>query len=379
MSDLLRQEVTATAEKIVVKVGTRVLTDPQGKLDLERIGSLAEQLTSIAESGRQVVLVSSGAVGAGMNRLGMNSRPADVATLQAIAAVGQTDLMQTYQRLFNEHGRIAAQVLLTANELDDRVSYLNVRNTLLELLELNVIPVVNENDTVSVDELQTTFGDNDQLAGLVTNLLGAQLLIILSDVDGLYTGCPDAEDSELVSTVTSLNSTIAGYVQESSGGLGTGGMGSKLNAVRMVTSAGENAVIANGREQNVLTRVLAGETVGTLFVAEGKTISPWKRWLRYSAQTQGTITLDDGACAAIQKGGSSLLAIGIAGLEGHFNKGDVVQLCDISGQQLARGLSNYNSDELHKIRGHRSEEFQNILGQCPYDEVIHRDNLALLH
>ncbi len=378
MSDLLRQEVTATAEKIVVKVGTRVLTDAQGKLDLQRMSALANQLVAIADSGRQVVLVSSGAVGAGMNRLSMETRPTDVATLQAIAAVGQTDLMQTYQRLFQEQGRLAAQVLLTANELDDRVSYLNVRNTLLELLELQVIPVVNENDTVSVDELQTTFGDNDQLAGLVTNLLGAQLLIILSDVDGLFTGNPEDDTSELVPTVTSLDETIAGYVQESSGGLGTGGMGSKLQAVRMVTSAGENAVIANGRESEVLTRVLAGESLGTLFVAEGKTLSPWKRWLRFSAQTQGTIVLDKGACAAIQQEGSSLLAIGIIGHQGHFNKGDVIQLCNEAGDELARGLTNYNSDELEQIRGHRSEEFQQILGQCPYEEVIHRDNLALV-
>ena len=378
MSDLLRQEVTATAEKIVVKVGTRVLTDAHGKLDLQRMSALANQLVAIADSGRQVVLVSSGAVGAGMNRLSMETRPTDVATLQAIAAVGQTDLMQTYQKLFQEQGRLAAQVLLTANELDDRVSYLNVRNTLLELLELQVIPVVNENDTVSVDELQTTFGDNDQLAGLVTNLLGAQLLIILSDVDGLFTGNPEDDTSELVPTVTSLDETIAGYVQESSGGLGTGGMGSKLQAVRMVTSAGENAVIANGRESEVLTRVLAGESLGTLFVAEGKTLSPWKRWLRFSAQTQGTIVLDKGACAAIQQEGSSLLAIGIIGHQGHFNKGDVIQLCNEAGEELARGLTNYNSDELEQIRGHRSEEFQQILGQCPYEEVIHRDNLALV-
>ena len=378
MSDLLRQEVTATAEKIVVKVGTRVLTDAQGKLDLQRMNALANQLVAIADSGRQVVLVSSGAVGAGMNRLSMETRPTDVATLQAIAAVGQTDLMQTYQKLFQEQGRLAAQVLLTANELDDRVSYLNVRNTLLELLELQVIPVVNENDTVSVDELQTTFGDNDQLAGLVTNLLGAQLLIILSDVDGLFTGSPEDDTSELVPTVTSLDGTIAGYVQESSGGLGTGGMGSKLQAVRMVTSAGEDAVIANGRESGVLTRVLAGESLGTLFVAEGKTLSPWKRWLRFSAQTQGTIVLDKGACAAIQQEGSSLLAIGIIGHQGHFNKGDVIQLCNEAGEELARGLTNYNSDELEQIRGHRSEEFQQILGQCPYEEVIHRDNLALV-
>lgn len=378
MSDLLRQEVTATAEKIVVKVGTRVLTDAQGKLDLQRMNALANQLVAIADSGRQVVLVSSGAVGAGMNRLSMETRPTDVATLQAIAAVGQTDLMQTYQKLFQEQGRLAAQVLLTANELDDRVSYLNVRNTLLELLELQVIPVVNENDTVSVDELQTTFGDNDQLAGLVTNLLGAQLLIILSDVDGLFTGNPEDDTSELVPTVTSLDETIAGYVQESSGGLGTGGMGSKLQAVRMVTSAGENAVIANGRESEVLTRILAGESLGTLFVAEGKTLSPWKRWLRFSAQTQGTIVLDKGACAAIQQEGSSLLAIGIIGHHGHFNKGDVIQLCNEAGEELARGLTNYNSDELEQIRGHRSEEFQQILGQCPYEEVIHRDNLALV-
>ena len=212
----------------------------------------------------------------------------------------------------------------------------------------------------------------------MTNLLGAQLLIILSDVDGLFTGNPEDDTSELVPTVTSLDETIAGYVQESSGGLGTGGMGSKLQAVRMVTSAGENAVIANGRESEVLTRILAGESLGTLFVAEGKTLSPWKRWLRFSAQTQGTIVLDKGACAAIQQEGSSLLAIGIIGHQGHFNKGDVIQLYNEAGEELARGLTNYNSDELEQIRGHRSEEFQQILGQCPYEEVIHRDNLALV-
>ena len=214
MNDLVRQEVTATADKIVVKVGTRVLTDAQGKLDQQRIERLAGQLSVLAQQDKQIVLVSSGAVGAGMNRLKRNRRPTDLAQLQAVAAVGQTELIQTYQQHFESHNQIAAQVLLTAKDLDDRAGYLNVRNTLLELWNLNIIPIVNENDTVAVDELQTTFGDNDRLAALVTNLLGAQLLVILSDVDGLYSGPPDAESANVIPTVDCLDESIEGYVCE---------------------------------------------------------------------------------------------------------------------------------------------------------------------
>jgi len=378
MNDIVRQEITATADKIVVKVGTRVLTDEQGRLDSQRIASLASQLSQLAAQSKKVVLVSSGAVAAGMNRLQLDMRPADLAVLQAVAAVGQIDLMQAYQQQFEMHQQIAAQVLLTATELDDRASYLNVRNTLLELLNLKIIPIVNENDTVAVEELQTTFGDNDRLAALVTNLLGAQLLIILSNVDGLYAGSPNGEETEILETVVAVDDTILSYVEDRSNALSRGGMNSKLQAVKMVTSAGENVVLANGHEQDVITRILAGESLGTLFLAEGKTLSPWKRWLRFSAQSQGTIVLDAGACAAIETEGKSLLAIGIVGFRGEFAKGDVISICNDQGLELARGLTNYDSLEIAKIRGQQSTAFQKILGHCPYDEVIHRDNLAVV-
>ncbi|MBT4846374.1 MAG: glutamate 5-kinase, partial [Planctomycetaceae bacterium] len=232
MNDIVRQEITATADKIVVKVGTRVLTDEQGRLDSQRIASLASQLSQLAAQSKKVVLVSSGAVAAGMNRLQLDMRPADLAVLQAVAAVGQIDLMQAYQQQFQTHQQIAAQVLLTATELDDRASYLNVRNTLLELLNLKIIPIVNENDTVAVEELQTTFGDNDRLAALVTNLLGAQLLIILSNVDGLYAGSPNGEETEILETVVAVDDTILSYVEDRSNALSRGGMNSKLQAVK---------------------------------------------------------------------------------------------------------------------------------------------------
>ena len=378
MNDLVRQEVTATADKIVVKVGTRVLTDAQDKLDQQRIERLAGQLSVLARQEKQIVLVSSGAVGAGMNRLKCDRRPTDLAQLQAVAAVGQTELMQTYQRHFESHNQIAAQVLLTAKDLDDRAGYLNVRNTLLELWNLNIIPIVNENDTVAVDELQTTFGDNDRLAALVTNLLGAQLLVILSDVDGLYSGPPDADSADVISTVNCLDESIESYVCEAEQkGLSKGGMRNKLAAVRMVIAAGENVVIANGRTDDVVPRVLAGEALGTLFLAEGKTLSPWKRWLRFSAQVQGEIVLDDGACIAIQGDGKSILAIGIQAIRGEFMKGDVVTICDPSGTEVARGLTNYDSNEITQIQGRHSTDFQDILGHCPYDEVVHRDNLVV--
>ncbi|MCA9146926.1 MAG: glutamate 5-kinase, partial [Planctomycetales bacterium] len=239
MPDLLRQEVIAAANIVVVKVGTRVLTHADGTLDETRIARLSEELNEIKETGRRVILVSSGAVGAGMSQLGLAKRPADLATLQAVAAIGQTKLIETYDRTFRRHGRHAAQVLLTAEDLDDRQRYLNVRNTLLALTQLNAVPIINENDTVAVEELATTFGDNDRLAALVTNLVRAPLLVILSDVSGLYTGDPTLSSSELVSTVTALDDKVAGFAVDKKTGHSKGGMASKLRAAKIVTSAGE--------------------------------------------------------------------------------------------------------------------------------------------
>ncbi len=377
MSQLVRQEVTTAADTIVVKVGTRVVTGSSGVLDEERLASLAEELCTLVDQGRKVVLVSSGAVGAGLSRLGLDRRPSDLAHLQAIAAVGQTHLIETYDRTLRKHGRHAAQILLTAEDLDDRTRYLNVRNTILTLLEYGAIPVINENDTVAVDELAVTFGDNDRLAALVTNLIRAPLLIILSDVDGLYDGDPAMSGSRLVSTVTRLDETVFAYACEKETGVSKGGMVSKLEAARIATTAGENVIIASGHVPGVLGRIMAAEEVGTLILAQGKSISLWKRWIAFSAQSRGRLTLDAGACLAIRDQGRSLLAAGVTAIDGTFNKGDLVSLCNADGQEFARGLSNYPAHELDRIKGLKSERIRQVLGHCPYDEVIHRDNMAL--
>ncbi len=376
--DLTRQEVATSAHTVVVKVGTRVLTHPDGQLNEERITQLAEELSQIQQAGRKVVLVSSGAVGAGMGTLQLTKRPSDIAHLQAVAAIGQMRLVETYDRVFRKHGQHAAQVLLTAEDVENRTRYLNVRNTLLTLLEYSAIPVINENDTVSVAELQTTFGDNDRLAGLVTTLVCAPLLVIFSDVEGLYDGDPKDPASQLIPTVTRFDERIESFVRDKLTGMSKGGMASKLKAAKMVCTAGENVVIASGREPGNLKRILAGETIGTLFVAQGKTASPFKRWLGYSARPRGKLRLDAGAEKAIAQDGRSLLPIGVTHSEGTFVKGDLVSLCDAAGREIARGLTNYASTDLERIKGLKSDRIAQVLGHCPYQEVIHRDNLALV-
>jgi glutamate 5-kinase len=377
-SDSLRQQVAAAAHTLVVKVGTRVLTQADGTLNHARIEQLAEEIQAISHSGRRVVLVSSGAVGAGISLLGLKTRPTDLAKLQAVAAVGQTHLIQAYDRTFAKHGKRAAQVLLTIEDVDDRIRYLNVRNTLNSLLEFGAIPIINENDTVSVDELKTTFGDNDRLAAMVTNLLRAPLLIVLSDIQGLFNGDPSLASSKLVPTVEKIDERVLGYVRDRKTGLSKGGMASKLDAARIVTTAGENMIIATGRESDVLTRIMAGENVGTLFLGQAKGISPFKRWLGFSAQVKGRIQLDEGARVAIVEKGRSLLAAGIVGTQGEFQKGDVVALCDGEGKVVARGLTNYSSADVERIKGIKSEKIAQVLGRRPYEEVIHRDNLAVV-
>jgi glutamate 5-kinase len=376
--DLLRQEVATGAHTIVVKVGTRVLTHADGALDEERITQLAEEISQLKDAGRNVILVSSGAVGAGMGILKLAKRPSYISDLQAVAAVGQMRLMETYDRVFRKHGRRAAQVLLTAEDVENRTRYLNVRNTLLTLLEYDAIPVINENDTVSVAELMTTFGDNDRLAALVATLVRAPLLVIFSDVDGLYDGDPGEPGSRLIPTVSQFDDTIESYVRDKLTGMSKGGMASKLRAARTVTGAGENVIIASGRQPGLLKKILAGENVGTLFVAQGKTASPFKRWLGYSARPRGKVFVDAGAQQALVEKGRSLLAIGVTHVEGTFIKGDLVALCDAAGKEIARGLTNYTSGEIMLIKGLKSDRIAEVLGQRPYEEVVHRDNLALV-
>jgi len=377
-AEQLRQQVADAAHTVVVKVGTRVITLSDGTLNQERIDALAEEIHTISQAGRRVVLVSSGAVGAGVSLLGLKSRPTDLARLQAVAAIGQGHLIQAYDRTLAKHGRRAAQVLLTIEDVDDRIRYLNVRNTLASILEFGAVPIVNENDTVSVEELKTTFGDNDRLAAVVTNLLRAPLLVVLSDIEGLYDGDPSLKTSQLVPTIEKIDEKVLGYVRDRRTGVSKGGMASKLEAARTVTTAGENVIIASGREQAVLTRIMAGEVVGTLLLAQGKGINTFKRWLGFSAQVRGRIQLDAGARKAIVEQGRSLLAAGIVSTQGDFQKGDVVALCDGEGHVVARGLTNYSAAEVSRIKGLKSDKIAQVLGHRPYEEVVHRDNLALV-
>jgi glutamate 5-kinase len=373
-----RRTIVADATTWIVKVGSRSLTDDHGRLDRLQVANLAKQLLALVAMGKRVVLVSSGAVASGVGKLGLPGRPSDLATLQAVAAIGQTHLIQVYEQTFSEHGRHAAQILLTASELDDRVAYLNVRNTLSRLLEMGAIPIINENDTVAVDELKTTFGDNDRLAGMVAGLLEGSVLTILSDVRGLYDRDPRDPDALVVSTVERIDEQVEEMVRDRKTGVSKGGMASKLTTAKFVTMSGQPVIIAWGRQPNVLIQLAQGELIGTLFLPQSKTLTPRKRWIGFSAQTAGHLTVDDGAARAMCVDGRSLLAIGIKNVRGDFGKGDIVSVVNDQETEIARGLVNYNANQVRQIRGCRSDRIEQILGQCPYEEVIHRDNLAIM-
>src|SRR5262245_25170086 len=377
MLDPVRQEVIALAHSVVIKVGTNVLTNAQGTLDPAQVASLAEQIWRIRQAGRKLALVSSGAIGAGVGRLNLGKRPSDLPHLQACAAIGQCYLMRAYEECLAAHGTPTAQVLLTASDFHNRSRYLNARNTILTLFEYGCLPIINENDTVSVAEIR--FGDNDHLAAMVTNLLQAPLLVLLTVVDGLHDFDPRANPSaKVLTTVPNIDSSIAEMAGPSRSSLGTGGMRSKLRAARLVTAAGESVIIANGTQPDILHRIFAGEPVGTLFLPHGNTVPAWKRWLGYTAQPKGRLLVDDGARQAVQHKGRSLLPIGIVRVAGSFGKGDVVALCDGEGAEFARGLTNYAAADVARIVGLRTEQVGEVLGKVPYEEVVHRDNLVVI-
>ncbi len=377
MIDPVRQEVIALAHTIVVKVGTNVLTRPDGALEPARVQALADQLHRLRGAGRKVALVSSGAIGAGMGRLGLAARPTDLRQLQACAAVGQTFLMRAYEDCLTRHQIPTAQLLLTAGDFDNRTRYLNARNTIVTLFEWGCLPIINENDTVSVAEIR--FGDNDHLAALVTNLLQAPLLILLSVVDGLYTADPKTDPgAERIGTVPFIDAEVLNRAGASRSSLGSGGMRSKLRAARLATSAGESVVMASGERPDVLDAIFRGEPVGTLFLPHNTTMPAWKRWLGYAARPRGRFVVDAGARQAVQAQGRSLLPIGVVRVEGAFHKGDVVALCDADGVEFARGLTNYSSTAAERLRGLRSEQIRATLGELPYEEIVHRDNLVVV-
>jgi glutamate 5-kinase len=375
MLDPVRQEIIALAQTVVVKVGTNVLAAADGRLDPARLQSLADQIQRVRQSGRKVVLVSSGAIGAGIGRLGLGKRPTDLRHLQACAAIGQSFLMRAYQECFDRHNTHTAQILLTAGDFDSRARYLNVRNTILTLHEWDVLPIINENDTVSVAEIR--FGDNDHLAAMVTNLLRAPLLVLLSVVDGLYTGDPSDPQARKLDSVASIDGPIMDLASAGRSSLGTGGMRSKLRAARLATAAGESVIMANGSTSGVLDAIFACEPVGTLFLPHGTSLPAWKRWLGFTAQPKGRLVVDAGARSAVQQKGRSLLPIGVVQVHGHFNKGAVVALVDASGAEFARGLTNYSASDAERILGLRTEQIAEVLGALPYEEMVHRDNLVV--
>ena len=371
-----RRQLIESARTLVVKVGTNALSKPDDTLDVEKIANLTEQLHHVRQSGRQVVLVSSGAIGSGLGILGLKKRPDDLPHLQAAAAIGQAHLIRQYDDCLRKFGYHAAQLLLTANDFKQRHRYLNVRNTLHTLFEYGTLPIVNENDTVSVDEIR--FGDNDRLAALVTNLLDQPpLLVILSVIDGLFDGDPKLPTSKVIPLIERFDDALFQFASLSKSSRGTGGMQTKLEAARIATAVGRPVIIANGRDPQILDKILAGEPVGTLFLPQGPAVSARERWIGYNVPPRGKYVLDEGAGRAIVQKGRSLLAIGIKSIHGAFDKGQIVSLVDLEGRELGRGLTNYSSVDASRIAGKRTAEFPEVFGNIPYAEVIHRDNLVV--
>ncbi len=374
----IREEILSNVSKIVIKIGTRVLTNQDGLLDKNRIMELSKQVVKLRLKGFSVVIVSSGSIGAGISALGLQKRPSILPELQAAAAIGQGKLIEVYNECFKKHGYHAAQLLLTRQDFEDRQRYLNACNTLHSLLNFKTIPIINENDTISVEEI--TFGDNDILSALVTNLLRADLLILLSSVDGLYTTPPSSGKScRVLSVVDSISDDIKKLAFKQKTKEGVGGMESKLEAANIATGSGEAVIIANGMQSGVLSKIMNYDDVGTLFVPYNKKITSRKRWIGFTVKPKGKIYIDEGALSALQKKGKSLLPSGVVKVEGKFIKGDVVSVVDVGEKkEVARGLMNYSADEVRKVKGLRTSLIKKTLGYKPYDEIIHRDNIILL-
>ncbi len=365
--------------RLVVKVGSGLVTAGDGGLDPLRIDALAGELAEVMRQGKEVVLVSSGAIVAGMARLGLRERPRSIPETQAAAAVGQSALMQHYDAAFGRHGRIVAQVLLTQADISARARYLNARNTLMTLLGHGVLPVVNENDTVAVEEIK--FGDNDNLSALVAQLIDADLLVLLTDVDGLYTGDPLRDPhARRLERVEAITPEIERLAWSDAGRIAVGGMVTKLQAAQKASASGVPMVIASGREPGTLGRVLRGEPVGTFFPPRGDRLAARKRWIAFAVPPQGRLLVDAGARQALTERGKSLLPSGVVEIEGEFEAGEVVALCAAGGdgKEFARGLVNFDARELRKIGRARTQEIEGLLGYKSFDEVIHRDNLVVL-
>ncbi len=363
------------SKRLVVKVGTAVLSRPEGGLNRARIRSLAEELAALKKQGHAVLLVSSGAIGAGMDRFGWKTRPTALADKQAAAAVGQVALMEAYEEAFAPHGIPVAQMLLSRTDLEDRERYLNARNTLSALLERDVLPVINENDTVATEEIR--FGDNDALAALVAVKMSAQKLFLLTDVDGLLTGT--GADARLLPEVFRITPDIEALA---GGGPGSrksvGGMKSKLQAARLAMASGVEVWIASGKRAGAVRDILEGRGVGTRFQAQSGGLSARRRWIAFGRRVRGALVLDAGAVAAIVQGKRSLLPSGVVRVEGSFEAGDTVRLLSPAGAEVGRGLASHSSGDMNKIRGRKTADLEKVLGQPGPAEAVHRDNLVVL-
>ncbi|MDX9785410.1 MAG: glutamate 5-kinase [Desulfobacterales bacterium] len=362
-------------KRVVVKVGSNVLTAEYG-LNMETIFAISRQICSLMDKGLEVLLVTSGAMAAGVRKIGLPGRPDEIPKRQAIAAVGQPGLMLAYDTAFGQQGKKVAQILLTGEDLSNRKRYLNARNTFNALLAWGVVPIINENDTVAVESIK--FGDNDNLSAMITLLMDADLLINLTDIDGLYTKDPRVfQDARLVPIISSISRDIEKWAGDIPGALGTGGMSSKIKAAKKVTAAGIPMIIAKGNKPDVLIRLFNGETHGTYFAPKARRLACRKCWIAFSIKPTGSITVDSGAARALLTNGKSLLPSGIVNVDGEFGEGAAVECKTEANEVLGIGLVNYSAADIRLIKGLKTNQIKRLLGSKPYDEIIHRDNLAI--
>ncbi|MGA3206753.1 MAG: glutamate 5-kinase [Syntrophales bacterium] len=373
---MTRKEALANVKRVLIKIGSAVLTGEDG-LDLQIIEQLVDEMSQLRKAGRQIVIVTSGAIASGKHRMGITGKLKSMPQKQAAAAVGQSRLMRVYSNSFGKYGIFVAQILLTMSDLTDRKRYLNVRNTLSTLIDWEVVPIINENDSVAVDEIK--FGDNDHLAAMITNIMDAQLLINLTSTEGLYDRNPTGSTkAKLISLVKDFTEEIEAAATDDTTPIGLGGMKSKVIAARAVTSSGLTCIIAPGKRKGVLHDIFAGKEIGTLFLPTGDRLRSRKHWIAFTLKSRGKLFLDDGARDALIEEGKSLLPSGVANIEGDFSIGDPVTCVDMKGEPLAKGLVNYSSSEVKKIMGLKTTKIEQVLGYKDYDEIIHRDNLVVM-
>lgn len=377
MNDFSRHKFIRNIKKVVIKVGSSILTDEEGNLVDSAFKKIADQVAEIRQKGIKAVIVSSGAIAAGMKKLELKKRPVDIHIKQAIAASGQTTLMWKYEKAFQKYGINVAQILLTHDGLSNRKRFLNARKTIYQLLSMNIMPIVNENDTVAVDEIM--FGDNDNLAAFVTSLTEADLLVLLTDIDGLYDKDPRRyDDARFISRISKIDEQIEKIAETTSGRATVGGMATKIQATKTAAAFGVPTIIANGKEKDTLLDIFEGKETGTLFNPEEEKLSARKHWIAYTLKSAGEIVIDDGAKRAVLKYGKSVLPSGVTSVKGKFDVGDAIVCMDENGNILAKGLASYSAAEIRKIMGAKTSEIESILGYTYGGEILHRDDLAVL-